>query len=167
MIALAGWGVWISAGDYLPAGWGCSADAALLASCLILEAGGEGRAGMQAVMNVISNRAGGRPELFAREVLRPRQFSAFNSVRTAADRQRLIDRARAHPRWSQALQMADLARRGQLPDITLGATHYYATHLPAPPAWASQMTATRELGGHRFFRASACDPVVRRLLALR
>ena len=41
---------------------------------------------------------------------------------------------------------------GAEPDITEGATHYYATTMSKPPAWAAKATQTLRLGNHLFFK---------------
>ncbi len=42
--------------------------------------------------------------------------------------------------------------RGEVPDPTGGATHYYATTMPRPPAWVKGATFTVQIGAHRFYR---------------
>ena len=41
---------------------------------------------------------------------------------------------------------------GVKPDPTGGATNYYATTMPKPPAWAAGAKQTLKLGHHVFFR---------------
>lgn len=41
---------------------------------------------------------------------------------------------------------------GTAPDPTGGATHYYATSMPKPPAWAPLAKRTCKIGRHVFFK---------------
>jgi hypothetical protein len=57
--------------------------------------------------------------------------------------------------WIKALTLAQQMMNGTLPDITLGATNYYA---PAgmkdgvPPSWASHMTYITTIASQRFYK---------------
>ena len=53
---------------------------------------------------------------------------------------------------SAARQAATTVIDGTVPDPTSGATHYYATSMPKPPAWVVGATQTLKLGHHIFFR---------------
>ncbi|MBA4361976.1 MULTISPECIES: cell wall hydrolase [Pseudomonas] len=54
--------------------------------------------------------------------------------------------------FTRAQRAADLVISGVEPDPTGGATHYYATSIKTPPAWAAKAKQTYRLGGHVFFR---------------
>ncbi len=54
--------------------------------------------------------------------------------------------------FAQAQRAADLVISGAEPDITNGATHYYAMTMPKAPAWAKGATQTLRLGDHIFFK---------------
>lgn len=132
------------------------ADLEVVAACLIGEAGGEGERGVQAVMNVISNRAGGKASEFKRVVLAPKQFSAMNSAtdrRSKTTVAKIVERSKKHPLWNQALMIAHRASYQQLPDLTKGSTHYHTTAVK--PSWAKDMSATGYLGPHIFYKTGS------------
>jgi spore germination cell wall hydrolase CwlJ-like protein len=54
--------------------------------------------------------------------------------------------------FARAQKAADVVMSGTVPDPTGGATHYYATSMKTPPAWAAKAKQTFELGGHVFFK---------------
>ena len=125
-----------------------------IAACLVLEAGGEGNAGMQAVMNVIQNRAGGNPSNFYAQATRPAQFTSLSSSSTAGffkDYSPLIAKARHSVSWKTAQKIVDVAFDGKLDDLTRGATHYYAAK-KCKPTWAEELDETVVIGAHRFMR---------------
>lgn len=116
----------------------------VIAAVLVLEAGGESERGMQAVHEVIMNRAkdsGLSPLTIATA---PKQFSALNKIAP----RKAIALAKEHPRWKIALEITS---RGTLTDITKGATHYYARRTRAP-YWARGMTVTARIGNHTFLK---------------
>lgn len=122
-----------------------------VAACLVLEAASQGTEGMRAVMAVIRNRSGGRPELFSPTVLRQKQFSALNRV--TAGRELLghaIDRARRDRMWSRALQLVDESVSDTWRDPTLGATHY--TRAVESTRWTRSLAKTVTIGAHSFYR---------------
>lgn len=126
-------------------------DIDIVAACLIGEAGGEGSKGMQAVMNVISNRAKGRAEAMRGVVLSPKQFSVFNGKKP----EDVVAKAKRHPMFAQATMIVRNSMMGNLQDITGRATHY---HTPAvSPKWAKSLKATGQLGGHIFYRKEDQD----------
>lgn len=125
----------------------------IIAACLIGEAGGEGKAGMEAVMSVISNRAKDNPKQFAVVCLKPYQFSMFNNV-TVKKTEKLghvVQRARQHSQWNTALELVRQAEAGKLKDPTAGATHYH-THA-VNPSWAGTLKKTTDIGHHRFYKS--------------
>jgi len=131
---------------------------AVVIACLILEATGEGKTGMQAVMNVIQNRAGKSKNIhdLAKQVLKPYQFSAFNDV-TVHNKKELHDlliRSSGDPNWELAIDIVHAATRGSLIDITDGATHYYAAWMDEkrPPKWSSVFTFLKKIGNHKFYK---------------
>lgn len=125
----------------------------VIAACLILEAGGEGQRGMQAVMNVIQNRAHGDPEDFYAQTVAPHQFAVFDSARGFFFREfaPVIRKARKSPAWSVAKGLVERAYRNELPDITGGATHFASSRKPKPD-WARDLRQTVVIGGHRFMK---------------
>ena len=105
----------------------------ILATTLVLEAGGEGPNGMLAVAHVINNRAkenhngwGTNP---VKQVLQPYQFSMWNDYNAGSEKWGdVLKRAQGRTdQWSYALPLAKQLRVGSMTsnDITLGATFYY------------------------------------------
>ena len=93
----------------------------IVAATLILEAGGEYATGsMEAVNEVIRNRAAKR-KLTTREVcLQRKQFSCWNSGRI----DQLLAKAKRHPRFNEALSIVT----GSPTNYTGGADHYHADY---------------------------------------
>ena len=114
------------------------------------EARGEGATGMQAVANVVINRAA-RPGWWGSDVRSvcqaPYQFSCWNA--TDPNLIRLLNVDSTDPQFAQALDIAAAAVAGQLPDITGGATNYHTIN--SNPSWAGQMTETAQIGNHVFY----------------
>jgi spore germination cell wall hydrolase CwlJ-like protein len=53
---------------------------------------------------------------------------------------------------AQARIAADEVIDGKVADPTGGATHYYSTTMPKPPAWTAGAKQTLQLGHHLFFK---------------
>lgn len=138
----------------------------IVAAALIGEAGGEGKTGMQAVMNVIMNRSA-RSSDFVRgiisTILKPKQFSFFNNYTSGKESmENIVARARMHPRWNEAMEVALAGLSKKLPDITQGATHYHVTSGPGKvaPSWSSPTVGgkntsaivTNTIGRHTFLK---------------
>lgn len=118
----------------------------------------EGRKGMQAVLNVMTNRLGTRQSRATiwDVVSEPIQFSAFSP------QHRVYTKFRNYLRGEQVTldetelgllnEARDLFRKaehGQLEDITNGANHYYNPKL-ASPSWKDQLRDEIIIGQHRF-----------------
>jgi spore germination cell wall hydrolase CwlJ-like protein len=126
------------------------------------EARSEGAQGLQAVINVIDNRA--RMDLFndnkpdwwgeshAGVATQPYQFSAYNE--NDPNRPQLEAVTDADPLFVEAVALAAKAVAGRLPDITGGATHYHTTSL-TPPDWALGAEPTAVIGKHIFYKGVA------------
>lgn len=113
------------------------------------EARGEGKKGMQAVANVIMNRVkkGGWYGASIKDVvLKPYQFSCWNE----GDPNRTIIINASAAQLKQAREIADKVIAGELPDITGGATHYYANTISAP-YWTKSMKKVATVGSHYFY----------------
>lgn len=113
------------------------------------EARGEGVKGMQAVANVIMNRVarGGWYGASIKDVvLKPYQFSCWNSN----DPNRAIITNASAAQLRQAREIAEKVISGELPDITGGATHYYAKSISAP-YWTKSMKRVATVGSHYFY----------------
>jgi len=116
------------------------------------EARGEGVAGMQAVLNVINNRAKS-PGWWGRDIasvcLTPWQFSCWNAV--DPNRERLTSVTDKDALYRSAVAMAGRMAAGSLPDLTKGADSYYATDIPKP-GWAVGRVPLITIGHHAFYR---------------
>jgi N-acetylmuramoyl-L-alanine amidase len=136
-------------------------DQDILARTLWGEARGEGLAGQIAVAWSIRNRvemdlhSDGKPdwwgEGYTDVCLKAWQFSCWNKNDPNYP---FLSGAKVIPaaQLAQAYKAADLVMSGATPDPTGGATHYYATTMPKPPAWAAKAKQTLKLGHHVFFR---------------
>lgn len=117
------------------------------------EARGEGSTGMQAVLNVIMNRVkkGGWWGATPSEVCKKKsQFSCWN--KDDPNYKKLLEVTDANANFRKALDLADLAYNGVLPDITGGATNYLALgSLKEAPSWVKGMTKTAQIGNHTFY----------------
>jgi len=116
------------------------------------EARGSGVQGMQAVFNVLQNRAAKRGTDVYTEAVRKLQFS---SMTAPGDPNLVLYPADLDSQWAEALSIASQAASGQLEDITQGATSYYApAGMPGgkAPYWAASMQQTVTVGGQIFFR---------------
>ena len=114
------------------------------------EARGEGRKGMQAVAEVILNRAKDKrwPRTPADVAQQKWQFSAWNPD----------DPNRAKMEYlsldDEGLRLAYRAVLDAMEDanIVFGADHYFAPRSIAMPKWARDMELVAEIGRHRFYR---------------
>jgi spore germination cell wall hydrolase CwlJ-like protein len=124
----------------------------MLARALLAEAGNQGPQGMQAVANVVRNRAvsgqfgGDTP---SGVLQKPSQFEPFN---TEQGRAKMAGMDPNSPQFQQALVAIDRAYTGD--DPTKGATHFYAPKAQAAlgrdaPKWDNGQG--RDIGDHRFF----------------
>lgn len=137
-------------------------DINVLAALLVAEAGGEPQPerAMTAVMNVIVNRAKHNPRDYLKQATKPLQFSALNPFTRGifynlSPRTKLRDFIQSkhhHAKFKLAQLIAAKAGKGQLPDITKGATHYhvYAGNSKVTPSWTHP-----KLGGKNN-RAAIC-----------
>lgn len=136
-------------------------DRDVLARTLWGEARGEGLAGQIAVAWSIRNRvdldlhADGKPDWWGEGYVgvckRDWQFSCWNKN---DPNYAYLSGAKKIPfrELAQARLAADLVIDGKQPDPTGGATHYYATSMPKPPAWAAKAKMALKLGNHLFFK---------------
>lgn len=131
--------------------------AILAAATLWHEARGEGKEGMQAVLNVIMNRAGGKFDEIDKIILKPKQFSCWNSVsdpKTTASEmaQKASDgKLSDSQQFKEAAALVKLAIDGKLSDITGSAKYYFNPKL-AKPKWAEKLTKTKSIGNHDFYK---------------
>ena len=137
--------------------WRMSEARLVLAQTIYGEARGEGYAGMAAVANVVMNRVaigGWWGDNVIAVCKAPWQFSAWNE---GDPNRRVIEAMRPGDNavFDMAYEIAGKAVAGTLPDITGGATHYYARGSIAEPSWARGAVKTASLGGHDFFSGVA------------
>lgn len=131
-------------------------DRQIVASCMVLEAGCDGAEGLQAVLNVILNRAGGYLHRMVPATIKYGAFSCMSPIwsRRAPDYSPLIRRAQNQTTaYTTALRLITTMERGLLWDNTYGATHYHATYIR--PYWVSDMSYITTIGGHHFYTKQA------------
>ena len=111
---------------------------------LILEAGGEGKKGMEAVYEVILNRAKVRKKTPFQIVTQRKQFSCFDS-----GVERAVEKAKKHPRWA----LAESIVKSPVTNFTKGSTFYHTTKVN--PYWKDiflkRGAQTTLIGNHIFY----------------
>ncbi|HOT88113.1 MAG TPA: cell wall hydrolase [Bacteroidales bacterium] len=124
----------------------------ILAATLWKEARGEGERGMQAVMNVIMNRAKGDFKKAKDIALASKQFSAWNNISNPEQvALTFAKQVKNDEQWKQAIKIVYQASKGNLPDITKGAICYFNPKL-LHPSWMRSMIKTTEIGNHSFYK---------------
>ena len=127
-------------------------DRQIVASCMVLEAGCDQVTGMQAVLNVLLNRAEGYLHRLVPETIKHGAFSCMAEVwhSPSADYSPLIRRAQGQSQaYTKALRLLAIMEHGLLWDNTYGATHYHATYIR--PYWTCDMSYITTIGGHHFY----------------
>ena len=120
----------------------------LLAVCMYGEAASESYLGKFAVGCVVRNRVltpGWWGDSYRRVILAPWQFSCFNE---GAPTLKMM-RAPKGDAWADCLKAAQAILDGE-PDVTAGATHYFAEYIKKPE-WANRMVKTAKIGRHEFY----------------
>ena len=134
-------------------------NAYIVIATLYGEARGEGEVGMQAVLNVLMNRANNDFSKVKGLALAPKQFSMWNDVKDPATfainlgkqvRDKEIQGA-DKSMYLKAAGLVDQAMKGTLKDITGGAKFYFNPSL-ANPSWAKKMKKTATIGNHDFYK---------------
>lgn len=115
------------------------------ALCIWREARGEGIQGMQAVSNVIRNRARRSGLTIYQEVTKRFQFSAITAP---GDPMLNVYPDRDDKQW---LAAQDIVDNEHIEDITQGATHYFNPQVVLP-AWSASLTKVCSLGNHDFYK---------------
>ena len=126
-----------------------------IVATVIAEAIGEGEQGMQAVFNVMNNRAEkNKTEIFD-EVAKPYQFSAFST------NNRLYVKIRDYLRGKDVTltktekiavdKITEMVKNG-VEDITGGATHYANMATSTDRSWFDKIPKTGQIGKHTFFK---------------
>ena len=127
-----------------------------LARTLWGEARGEGYFGQQAVANVVMNRVALAEEhphfgigTIASACRAPWQFSCWNQNDPNLPKLLAVDMT--DPIFAQCMKIATLAAQHQLPDVTGGATFYYAKDTEEPD-WAVGHEPCAIIGKHIFYK---------------
>ena len=127
-------------------------DRQIVASCMVLEAGCDGAEGLQAVLNVIVNRADGHLNRIVPQTIKYGAFSCMARVWNTPnpDYSPLLQRAQNQSEvFNTALRLLTVMEKGILWDNTHGATHYHAVSIR--PYWVSDMSYITTIGGHHFY----------------
>ena len=124
----------------------------IVASVIILEAASDGIDGMQAVLNVVYNRADRNIYRLVRAAVSKGSFYSMRSVwgMVNPDYSPILRRAQLDPFYTDAVKLVMMLERDELPDTTDGATHYYVTS-EIPPYWIEDMYYRTTIGNHHFF----------------
>ena len=128
-------------------------DLSLMALCCYREARGEPFDGKRGVCHVIQNRAN-KPGWWGTSVkevvLKPFQFSSFNSN----DPNSIIWPMDNNPAWTQCLSAASAVLMGDDPDLTDGAMFYHDSSISFPKAWGKEENYVKTLvvGKLSFYR---------------
>lgn len=127
----------------------------IVAAVLVGEAGIDGRIGMEAVAEVVLNRAVEKSDSYLSVVTkhyhRRYQFGCLNGVATKD----LLRKSQKNPNFEQALQIAITLHRhpAQLPRRVYGANHYIEDNLES--VWSEGQTPVARIGHHRFYRLNS------------
>jgi|TARA_X000001316_G_C919623_1_gene33723 spore germination cell wall hydrolase CwlJ-like protein len=119
----------------------------IVVATIIMEAGGEYKHGaLEAVYEVIMNRAKKRKMTPAEVCLQRKQFSCWNDKADGIKAlEETIAQAKKHPRWVIAKNIL-----GKQSNYTKGADHYHADYVD--PYWAKSLTKTIKIGRHIFYK---------------
>lgn len=128
-------------------------DVDLMARTAWGEARNQGERGMQAICNVIMNRAD-NPTWWGHNVkevcLKPYQFSCW--LPSDPNFAKLKAVGLEDKQYAQAYELAQLALYGGLEDLTGGATSYFAKTMEHPPKWAEDREPCAMIGDHLFYK---------------
>tara|TARA_R100000808_G_scaffold11689_1_gene29796 strand:- start:454 stop:909 length:456 start_codon:yes stop_codon:yes gene_type:complete len=125
----------------------------ILARVIWGEAEGEGAEGMQAVGNVILNRANIKKDKNIPEIMfRKDQFSAIGDETRFND---MLNLTKDNPEYIQALEISKKLLSGELGDITKGATHFYNPNTANMELdWIKQYPVVTTIGNHTFAKGA-------------
>ena len=124
----------------------------ILARLIWGEAEGEGAIGMQAVGNVIINRATIKDKNIKDVIMRENQFSSISNPKRL---EQIMDLESDNPQYTQALEISQKLIDGELEDITGGATHFYNPKLvDMNIKWIKEYPVIYEHGNHKFARGN-------------
>lgn len=141
--------------NYVVTSWPTSDPQVVLAMTAWMEARGGLKDGMQAVMNVICNRAN-NPRWWGTTIfsvcMKPYQFSCWNSGSTQLPLCLEAMKSGTDMEWVIAMNLAELAVARILPDITDNSDSYYAASMSKAPEWEEDWTFVADIGGNKFGR---------------
>jgi spore germination cell wall hydrolase CwlJ-like protein len=124
----------------------------ILARVIWGEAEGEGAEGMQAVGNVILNRANIKDKNIPEVMFRKDQFSAVGDKNRFSD---MINLSSDNPQYIQALEISKKLLAGELDDITNGATHFYNPNTANMNySWITEYPVVATIGNHTFAKGN-------------
>lgn len=146
-------------GRPIQVGGGFGDPQSVLAIAMVQEAGGEGIKGMQAVGNVIVNRANKKGRTIQTVITEKYQFSAFNNE----DPRDAWNRKKDTAVYQQAYQIAGQVLNNQVEDVTKGADAYLnvaatrqlrikAGQGNTLPSWYNTSKITTHIGNHTFLK---------------
>lgn len=126
----------------------------VVARTLWMEARGEGDIGLNMVMTVIWNRAGGNPEHLVEKCLERKQFSCWNNISNKTPRTYSIKFPKSAlagkecSTWNKCQKLATSAIEGTFTPVNNYWNSYYNPH-KCNPDWGSQLTKATMVGHHR------------------
>lgn len=144
--------------------WPTSNPVVVAAATAWMEDDKGGKDGMQAVLNVIVNRKN-NPRWWGTTIygvcMKPYQFSCWNAGSTGIPRFEAMLK-KPDENWQIALNLAELATQGLLPDITKNSDSYYSKGYPYPASWPAQDTVAfnGNIGGNFYYRLYLSAPGV-------
>ena len=138
--------------------WTKKAALNILARTLYMEARGEGKDGLNMVMTVIWNRAGGDKTKLADVCLARKQFSCWNDLITGKTPSTysvsfpkgvLSGKGGADAEaWNRCVQLANSAINGTFKPVNSKWNSYYNPKT-ASPSWGSQLVGAQMVGNHK------------------
>ena len=139
---------------------GLTKDDLIVAATLWGEARGEKEIGMQAVANVIRNRAESKGITPKEVVLKPKQFSVWNTTDTDTELNRINLLYKKNPDtkdsklWDTAKQITLQYVKNKGTDNTKGAEFYHTTSIKPNWNW-DKLAKTTTIGNHIFYKLKA------------
>lgn len=128
-------------------------DLDLAVRTILAEASGEGNTGMQAVAEVMRNRATRSGQSLSQVVTAPQQFSPWNNNKGRADMMAVDANS---PKYQNALRILQQVMASTDGDITNGATSFANPGASDPVnqrGWIAKMTNKKQIGNHLFGEA--------------
>lgn len=137
-------------------------DREIIARTAYGEARSLGHDGMQATICTGQNRLASGVTWWGNSLrtifLKPWQYSCWNE--NDPNRPKLLAVTEADLQYKIALELADDALGGTLPDNVAGADSYYATTLAKLPFWCVGLTPCAKIGNQLYFKTIDNTPLV-------